>query len=148
MSFEDGVTLQVADFPDYFINQHHPDDYKMASKPICELIYHQLIDHNRLILRISFKIAEDIFFPVTFICDTSAPGFIYINSITRRLLSGRIQQDMLENNFIKVSDKFFQIKPSPSNHADTNILGLRMLSHLGISIDYDTFSFSRLPEHF
>ena len=148
MSSEDGVMLQVADFPDYFINQQHPDDYIITSNYICELIYHRLIDHNKLILRISFKIAEGMFFPVTFICDTGAPGFIYINSITRRLLSRRIQEDMLENNFIKIDEKFFQVKPSPSNHPDTNILGLRMLSHLGITIDYDNFSFSRLPEYF
>lgn len=148
MSFEDGVMLQIADFPEYFVNMHHPDDYKVTNKPVVELIYHQLIDHNRLILRISFKISEDMFIPITFICDTGVPGFIYINTLTRRLINSRIQQDILENNFVKVGEKYFQVKPSPSNHPDTNIIGLRMLSHLGLTVDIDNFSFSRLPEYF
>lgn len=92
--------------------------------------------------------AEDMYIPVTFICDTGAPGFIYINSLTYRLLGKRILSDSLENEFIKIGDSHFHVKPSPANHPDTNILGLRILSVFGLHINDETFGFESLPQHF
>lgn len=44
--------LQDSDYPEYFENKCHPDDYNLSQEPINEQIYHDKLHHNRLILRI------------------------------------------------------------------------------------------------
>lgn len=136
--------LQEADFPDYFIDKHHPDDYKIVHEPISELIYHRKLNHNRLILRISFQLSRTMFLPVTFVCDTGAPMFIYLNKITRRLIKDRIIINDGENEFIIIGEKKFTINCSP----DVNIIGLRALSMFGLVLDFENFGFNRLPNYF
>jgi len=140
------IMLQDADFPLYFKNKVHPDDYKVFNQPITKLIYHLRTNHNRLILRLSFKISENEFVPVTFICDTGAPSFIYINERTRSLIEHSIMRDDMENEFIVIGEdkKRIPLGSSPSNHPDVNIIGIRLLSYLGLFLEDDRFGFSRL----
>lgn len=145
---EDFLMLQEADFPDFFIDKHHPDDFIPNVSPMnIEKIFHRLSGHNKLILRISIQI-NNIFIPFTFILDTGAPSYIYINSITRRLIKNRILDDELGNQFIYISGKKLSINPSPTNHSDVNIIGLLGLSHFGLILDKDDFDFLRLPNYF
>ena len=147
--FEDETTiLQPADFPDYYVDNHHPEDYISTKEPVQELIYHHMPDHNRLIVRMSFKISSKNFIPVTFICDTGAPSFIYINSVTRRLIKSIILKDEIDNEYLKINEKRMGIKPSPTNHPDVNIIGLRALSQFQLFLNADEFSFNNLPDYF
>ena len=68
---DESVMLCEADFPDYFIDKHHPNDYKLRKDPIeYELIYHKRPDHNRCKIHISVKLSQTVFVLITFICDT------------------------------------------------------------------------------
>lgn len=143
---EEDTLLQEADFPDYFIDKHHPDDYKSVRSPYDELIYHKMTDHNRIILRICFKITSNMYIPVTFVCDTGAPGHIYVNILTRRLIKSRINIDEMDNQFLEVGEKEDKMVLRPSHHSDVNILGLLALTKFGLTFNEDdSFSFTRLP---
>ena len=44
LMFEDETTIfQPADFPDYYVDNHHPEDYISTKEPIQELIYHNYV---------------------------------------------------------------------------------------------------------
>ncbi len=80
----------------------------------------------------------------SFVCDTGAPGGIYINSLTRRLIRDRIIDDDLGNQYIEIEEKKIVVKPSPSNHPDVNIIGLLGLLHF----NFISFEFDNLPNYF
>lgn len=66
---DETILLQESDYPDYFVDKHHPDDYKITKEPIRpEHIYHLKADHNRVMVRLSTQIGPDMFIPITFIC--------------------------------------------------------------------------------
>ena len=67
------IILNDSDFPTYYKNQAHPNDYIISNVPIIENIFNDRKHHWRILLRISFKISEDNYLPVTFVCDTGAP---------------------------------------------------------------------------
>lgn len=146
---EDETTmLQEVDFPDYYIDKRHPDDYIPVKKCFTEYIYHSISDHNILILRICFKIGHKTYIPCSFICDTGAPTHIYINSTTRKMIKDLIQKDELENEFLIIDNKRMMLKPSPSNNPDVNIIGLRSLSYFNLILKDDGFVFLNLPKYF
>ena len=141
------IMLQDADFPDYYIDKHHPDDYKITEESFYELIYHRRTNHNRLLLRITIMINEYTFLPLTFICDTGAPSFIYISEFTRKCIKNRIKLDDSENEIIIVNGKKMPLSNSPSNHPDVNILGIRALSFFNLCLNYEDFYFKNLPDY-
>ena len=126
------ILLQNSDFPDYFVNKQHPDDFKIIRQHIKEFIFHRKTNHNRLILRICFKMKNNLYIPFTFVLDTRAPSQLYINDITRRLIKDRIEIDNeTDIEFIRIYGKRMTVKTSPDNHPDTNILGLMALFQFG-----------------
>ena len=135
--------LQDSDFPENFIDKKHPDDLNPILSPIIELLYHRRSNHNRLILRICVKISESTYIPVSFICDTGAPSFIYISEKTRMCIESRIKIDELENDFITLNSGKMLIESSNSN---INVLGLRSLSIFGLYLKYEEFNFTKLPD--
>lgn len=140
---DETVMLQVADFPDFFIDKHHPDDYVISKEPVRDFYFHKMPLHNRLILRMSVRLKNDIYIPFTFICDTGAPSYIYINDITRRLIKERITEDDVGNQFLYIHGKRLPVFPS----SDTNIIGLMALAYFGLYIQEDSFGFMNLPEY-
>jgi hypothetical protein len=152
MIADETLLLQEADFPDYFVDKHHPDDYKTLNNAIDpEFIFHRMTDHNRIIIRISIKITPRIFIPVTFVCDTGAPSFIYINKITRRLIKDRIHKDDdNDQDYIIINNKRMAIKASPAPHEDCNIIGLLALSYFKMFFEENGvgFNFDNLPNYF
>jgi len=142
------VILHEADFPDYFINKNHPDDFKPSREPIKELIFHKLQDHNRLILRISVKIRQGIYIPFTFVCDTGAPSHIYLNDITKRLIQNRIFYDDSDNQVMTINGRNYSVKKSPELHKDTNIIGLLALIRFKMYFTDNGFDFENLPDFF
>ena len=146
---DETLALQEADFPSYFVKMHHPDDYIPINYPIeIEKIYHKRPDHNRLILRISVKISTSTFIPVCFICDTGAPNFVYINSITRRLIDSRILEDDAGTEYIYINNNKMVLKSSSSHHPDVNIIGLKGLDKFGLFVKNGEFDFEDLPNYF
>ena len=85
---EEELFLTEKDFPVNFVNMQHPEDYSLQSTPIVkELIYHHRKGlHTRLILRVSIKLAEGIFTPISFVLDTGAPK-VYTSSIAENILT-------------------------------------------------------------
>lgn len=143
--------FQEADFPDYFVDKHHSDDFRLSENPIePEYIFHELTDHNRLIVRVSIKVSPRTYIPFTFVCDTGAPSFIYINSITRRLIRDRIKTDDRGGQYITINNKNMTVKASPALHEDTNIIGLLALRYFGLFFEENGvgFNFSNIPEFF
>ena len=145
---DDNEMLHDVDFPDYFINKHHPDDYKLIRDYYIEKIYNTRTDHNRLILRICVKLGNVFFVPISFICDTGAPSYLYFNPVTYRLIAERILRDELGMEYLLINEKVFPIKNSPPAHHDVNIIGLRALNKFGFFMDEpETFDFLRLPNY-
>ena len=145
---DETVLLQECDFPDYFENKHHPDDFKPVREPIeKECIFHELVDHNRCILRISFRLSTDTFIPLTFICDTGAPGYIYLNNISRQILNSKIIKDDLGSLFFRINGKRMGIKPSPQPRDDTNIMGVMALRFFGFYFGGGSFGFTDMPDY-
>jgi len=144
----DDQMLQEADFPDDFIDKHHPNDFIPSTEYIQELYFHRLPLHNRLLLRISFRLKNNIYIPFTFVLDTGATCHMYINSITRRLIKERIYEDDAGNQFINLSSgKRFGIYPSPDLHSDTNIIGVIGLAYFGLILQENSFEFINLPSY-
>lgn len=120
-------------------------------EPVLDYIYHTKKYHNRLLLRICFKINNDLFVPITFVCDTGAPGSLYLSEKAREQIEdARILKDRdLGIEYIKLSTtkKKIQIDDHPSNHKNINIMGLMALSRFGLNVDYESFNFKNLPDY-
>lgn len=144
------MMLHELDFPSTFVKKAHKDDYRPISYPIKEYIYHRKNFHNRIFIRMSICLRENMFIPITFICDTGAPMFLYITEITRALISERIEVDESENDFINIhGEKKMMVNSSPPLHSDTNVIGLRALSFFGLHLTGgDLFEFDNLPDWF
>lgn len=141
------VMLQNADFPDNYINMEHPEDFIPIDHPVTELIFHKRKFHNRLILRISFKIDENTFVPISFVCDTGAPSFLYLAEKTKHVLMCRISEDDLQNSIINIHGKQMLVSDPPQNHKNVNIMGLRALEYFELYLKQGLFEFSNLYEY-
>jgi hypothetical protein len=135
--------LDDADFPRDYVDRKHPKDLIETFEPVRELILHKRPQHNRLILRMSFRV-DDVFIPVSFVCDTGLPDSFYLCEEARRSRIGElIQTDELDNEFIRVNGKAFIVLDSPSG----NSLGLKTLLYFGLTLTETGFDFSNLPSH-
>jgi hypothetical protein len=138
------ILLQQSDFPDYYINMIHPNDYLPTTNTIIEKIFHKKKNHNLLLLRMSFKIYEKYYIPMTFVCDTGAPGFIYLSKKGKKLIEKKILTDELDNEYIVIGDnKKILISDSPNNHSECNIIGLRLLQYFELKLTSEGFDFEK-----
>jgi hypothetical protein len=150
---EEELLLMNEDFPEYFINRAHPSDYLLTNNPvITEFIFHRKQYHNRLIIRISWKVG-DLYVPISFVLDTGAPNGFYLSEQARKCLLPRIEMDDLDNEYIVIKNtenksKKIIVSPVPSNHAPANIMGLKALMFFGLVLREDSISFLYLPEFF
>ena len=133
----------------------HPDDYTISYTPIKEFIYHNKLKHNRLLLRISFKIEEDEYVPITLVCDTGLPGSLYLCDKTRELLNDRIKIDKdFDIEYITVNDykcndgKKLVLNENPDSEQNVNFLGLNALNYYGLSVRNQMFEIMDLDEYF
>lgn len=145
---DETVIFTSADFPDYFVDKHHPDDFRPVKESFTDLIYHERTGHNRIILRITVKMGEEYYVPFTFVCDTGAPNTIYLNEVTRRIIKSRILKDDLKNEYMRVGPRKFTVLSTPPPHDDSNVIGIRALFAFGLVMRQDeTFEFTNLPEY-
>jgi hypothetical protein len=146
---ERNTKLCIFDFPFDFVDGHHPDDYKLVSTPIKECIWNGIDDYYRLLLRISIKLGENEYKSLTFICNTGAPDFIYLNEISYSTFKDRLIKDENGFTYIKINNRKFPVKRTHYPHNDFNILGVRALAIFKMKFTGDySFDFQSLPDYF
>jgi hypothetical protein len=143
------LLLQDADFPDNYVDMQHPDDYKLVDSALVEYIPHFSGHHNRLIIRVCWKV-NDKYMPMSFVCDTGAPMGLYLSEKALSLLMrhGRVIEDETGNEYAEISGVGkAAVEPTPPGHAPANIMGLRLLVKLGLSLRPDsTFTLEYVPD--
>lgn len=121
-----------ADFPDHYEHMAHPDDYKNVEQP-----FTTYIPHFRLIVRACWKISDKQYLPMSFVCDTGAPMGFYLSALARNKLKSynRIKEDETGNEYVVLQDiGKAAVEPTPNGHAPANIVGLRVLTKLGLCL--------------
>ena len=144
------ILLTDFDYSDNYINKAHPDDYKITKQPIQSMcLYHGRPRYNQLIHRISFKIANDEYFSVSFVCDTGCPQFMILTSQAKQLLKSRIFiDDDMQNEYIIINNRKVPIVDSQHPHYNSNVIGLPLLSRFGIQLNQNSFNYINCPEYF
>ena len=151
MLFEEDsdIMLHEADFPSYYKNKKHPDDYKNFSQPVQELIWNDNLGHNnRLLLRQSIKISDINYIPITFVCNTGATGLIYFNELSSLIFKDRIKYDDFGTAYLIINDKNFPIRKTQEPHQDCNVIGIKALGKFELWMRDREFGFNNLPEYF
>jgi hypothetical protein len=138
--------MRPTDFPQNFVNRHHPADYILVPDPIIpEYILH---DKRRLFLRISWKTATG-YLPVTFMVDTTHPNAMSFCPEGMRAIcnSGiRYIDESLGYLYVRIhcggaEGHFFETEMKHSQEKSVNILGLPALMKLGLHVDSRGFRF-------
>ncbi|CAB9525589.1 expressed unknown protein [Seminavis robusta] len=146
------LVLQDADFPDGYVHMAHPDDYKPIESPLPKTcLLHQKIGHWRLILRISFLLANGKYLPISFICDTGVPYDFYFSELAVEKLTagGRVKEDDIGNAYLdNIVGRKAAVRETPYTHKPGNILGLRMMLKLGCKLTESGFEFTESFEYF
>lgn len=144
------LLLHDENFPSYYINKQHPQDYLISNAPVKELIYHRTSFYSRLFVRLSFKI-DNIFIPISCICDTGAPKFLYLTQKARNVLKKRIKQDELLNEYMELNlnDMIIKIGLSEplTTFNDVNIIGILLLERLGLVFNSNSFELTNLGNY-
>lgn len=148
---DDELLLHDDDFPKYYKNKEHPDDYLSFDSYAPQIIYHKKSHHNRLIFRVPWKI-NDKYVPVSYVCDTGAPMYLYLNKKTRLLLDERIKTDELDYEYveIEINDNIRKIPvaETPMSHPDINIIGLCLLNIFELQLKNFNMCFNNAPDYF
>ena len=73
----------------------HPEDGMVLPKPTApECIRHHVTGHERLLLRISFRLDEQLYVPFTFVCHTGAP-YLSLSLVSCHVnTASRMQRDV------------------------------------------------------
>jgi len=121
--------LGKMDFPSYYVDMKHPDDEKLQDKPITpHFVYLVRSDrHTRLLLRISVKVPQG-FVPLTFVCDSGAPGDMYLRESAFELLlkAARVRETVPLCSMI-IHGEHVSVGESPPPHEKANVIGLKMM---------------------
>ena len=147
---EGDLLLCDADFPANYVHMAHPDDYKQVDIPLpINRLLHQKIGHWRLILRVSFRLANGKYLPMSFVCDTGAPYDFYLSREAMKNLTscGRVKEDEIGNAYLDdVVGRKAAVRETPYTHEPANILGLRMMLKLGCKLTETGFEFTEAFE--
>eukprot|EP00667_Euglena_gracilis_P024298 EG_transcript_27876 len=112
--------------------------------------------HKRLLLRVSLKLGQNEFVPMTFVIDTGAPQPLWLGHPARRLLrdKGFLKKNTNEELILTVNGEQRVVHKTPRGHLPANILGLPLLFDLGLRLSIfprsftfdDPFQFLELEE--
>ena len=145
------IMLHVSDFPPYYQDFIHPNDYGLLDAPINEKIFNRKRFHNRLLMRHCFKIAENSYTPLTFVIDTGSPMYLYLCPKAKLALGHIIMEDECQTQFIVVNGKKFLVDDTPLVHKNVNIIGLMAIEVFSLHISNiypEGYEFENLPEYF
>jgi len=132
------LLLTDEDFPSYFVDKHHPDDYKITDHPIQpEHIFHEVDGrHPRLILRCSVKLAVGKFCSMSFVLDTGAPK-IYLCDDAAKIMTDsgiRVIDKELGIIYVTLLGRKYRVEKTPDGHSPANIIGLKTLCRWGLRL--------------
>jgi hypothetical protein len=145
------LLLHDEDFPRNYVHMAHPDDYKTFDKPILpEFICHTYYGrHDRLIVRASWKVSDNAYVPMSFVCDTGAPSHMYLSPKALQTLSDNslIIPNDIGISYVKVHKNTQNTFPAPIEdtpyaHKNANILGLKCLKRLNLKLNENSFGFN------
>ena len=135
------------DYPEYYIDRQHPDDYKAISSPLPpEFIFHEYV---RLIIRISFKVGAE-YVPMSFMLDTAAPYEFYFSEKACNTLEN-VLIDYRNGSMLQIPVNFggcarkpelFPVSFTPKSKQPGNFIGLNGLMRLGLKLNEPPDSFS------
>mmetsp|Transcript_15908 Transcript_15908/g.39610 ORF Transcript_15908/g.39610 Transcript_15908/m.39610 type:complete len:178 (-) Transcript_15908:254-787(-) len=148
-----------------YINCAHPTDMIESASPIePEYIYnHRHGRHNRLLWRVSWRVEEGKYVPMTFVIDTGAPKMLYLSKKAMDVLESYKGQEVDAEGNARVSDKVIKwdedlcqqwvtlygrkcaVERTPSCHEPANIIGLKLIMRLGMSVSDSQPFFSFQP---
>lgn len=151
------ILLHDEDFPENYVNMSHPDDYKITRsfKPQFIVSRHEN-KHTRLIARVAWKLSDQSFIPMSFVCDTGAPGSFYLSPTAMAIMKsvGKVLSNDMNDAYTEVlartgnRDSFTAVLDStPRLHRNANIIGLKVMMKLGFSLSQETFSLGNNLEH-
>ncbi|CAF1606735.1 unnamed protein product, partial [Didymodactylos carnosus] len=130
---DDGDILKIGphDYPDYYTEELcHPKDYIISDKPIpFEGIMHCGGLHHRLIARLSVKLSEKEYLPLSFLVDTGAGHYLYFCKKARTILYDKkvLLKNGAENDYIKTQGKFIPWQSTPHTFEPANSIGLGLI---------------------
>jgi hypothetical protein len=144
------LLLHDEDFPINYVDMTHPDDYKVTCSSNSEFIMHSRFGrHNRLIARVSWKISDNTYMPLSFVCDTGAPSHFYlsVNALNKLGEYNVFKTDERGTMYVKVfktpTETFLaNIEETPHVHKNANIIGLKALQKLELHVSDQRFSFN------
>ena len=115
----------------------HPTDYATQSKAIIPDLTHVLAPlHNRLFLRISVECSAG-FTSLTFVCDTGAPGYLYLSD--RALGTEVMQSRFLEEEdtgikYVVCKGRKIPYRRTPDSRQPANMMGLKLMYRFGLKL--------------
>ena len=87
---QEALFLFDRDFPAEYVDMAHPQDYKAVQEFTPQFIRHDHYGfHKKLIARIAFKASDGTALPTSFVCDTGAPGCVYLSPKAYDALKGK-----------------------------------------------------------
>jgi hypothetical protein len=131
------VLLTSLDFPDYFVDMAHPEDYVVSERRMDPyLIENTVPHHHRLLLRVSLEARPDTFAVMTFVLDTGASSAVYLGLRAMQLMHevGRLREDDLGVVYLDTPLGRCAVLETPATHQPANILGLDMLKKLKLQL--------------
>lgn len=144
------VLLDDADFPDGFVDGEHPDD-DLGDPPYAadpdavmppQFTVHTRESHERLLMRIAWRVADGRFHNLTFVLDTGSPIPILLG---RRAANRLADAGVIRNQSFTLGGVSYGLVLMPANHPIGNVIGLPLLRRWGMVLDDESLEFRRLP---
>ncbi|KXZ52506.1 hypothetical protein GPECTOR_9g550 [Gonium pectorale] len=136
------IVLCAQDFPDGYSEGRHPDDYVKMNTAIQPqfILHNQRGRFSRLWWRVSWKLQDGTFVPMSFLLDTSAPKHIYLSEDALNLLEADkqvVHNDDMGAQHVTLFTKKCAVEAMPHTQNPANILGLKMLRRFGLELYND-----------
>ncbi len=147
---QEALFLFDRDFPAEYVDMAHPQDYKAVQEFTPQFIRHDHYGfHKKLIARIAFKASDGTALPTSFVCDTGAPGCVYLSPKAYDALKGKgllLADEITGGPYVKIhqgENRVFNAatEHTPRPHFNANVLGVAALHKLHFQMTDDAFSF-------
>lgn len=137
----ENLILTDADFPEYFVNWAHPEDYILVENPFKpEYIYPNMRNKEStklLLMRACFELPESKkFLPMTFVLHSGAPNSLYLSEQARSIFGkeGLLEVNSSMMHHIKVFGQKCEVEPFPYKDRGANLIGNPLLAAMGMQM--------------
>ncbi|KAJ7461465.1 hypothetical protein FB451DRAFT_1371204 [Mycena latifolia] len=128
--------LTSNDFPEGWEAGQHPDDYKILSAPLKPELF--IKDGGRMWYRISIKISDAQYMPMSFLVVSGAPDALYLSSNTMEVLvkHKRVQGlDSCRASMRLKNGLVIPVSEIPETHKPINLLGYWLIQKFGLDLN-------------